>query len=39
MRNKCPDMLPSRVLVTIVVGFKKALDVCGVDEHGRTDKK
>lgn len=39
MHNKCPDMLPSRVLVTIVVGFKKALDVRGVDEHGRPDKE
>lgn len=39
MRNKCPDMLPSRVLVTIVVGFKKALDVRGVNKHGRPGEK
>lgn len=39
MRNKCPVMLPSRVLVTIVVGFKKALDVRDVDELGRRGKK
>jgi hypothetical protein len=39
MRSKCLEMLPSRVLVTIVVGFKKALDVRRVDELGRAGMK
>ena len=39
MSNKCVEMLPSRVLVTIVVGFKKALDTRRVDELGPASMK